>query len=105
VLCVIDPDAPDPAALAAAVRLARLYALASLERQSDAIDPRRVAQAIAAVRGELDAVRALKTQLTAIGRTAGEVSTGLDRMRENVLARVADAEVLLRVDTALAGTA
>ena len=85
VLCVIDPEAPDATTLAAAVRLARLYAIASLERKADTIDVRRVSQAVAAVRGELDAVRALKTQLTAIGRTAGEVSTGLDRMRDNVL--------------------
>jgi hypothetical protein len=48
------------------------------------------------VRAELDAVRALKTQLTSIGRAAGEVAQGLDRMREQVLARVADAEGLLQ---------
>ncbi|HUR16812.1 MAG TPA: hypothetical protein VMZ33_05980, partial [Candidatus Limnocylindrales bacterium] len=100
VLCVIDPEAPDVSTLAAALRLARLYAIASLERRADTVDVRRVSQAVAAVRGELDAVRALKTQLTAIGRTAGEVSTGLDRMRENVLSKVADAEAYLRVGAA-----
>ncbi|HUR16804.1 MAG TPA: hypothetical protein VMZ33_05940, partial [Candidatus Limnocylindrales bacterium] len=100
VLCVIDPEAPDVSTLAAALRLARLYAIASLERRADTIDVRRVSQAVAAVRGELDAVRALKTQLTAIGRTAAEVSTGLDRMRENVLSKVADAEAYLRVGAA-----
>lgn len=96
VFCVIDPDAPDAATLAAAVRLARLYALATLAERGTEIDPARVMQAVAAVRAELDAVRGLKTQLTSIGRAASEVSQGLDRMREQVLARVADAEAQLQ---------
>lgn len=96
VVCVVDPDAPDPVALSAAVRLARLYALATLDRHEAEIDAGRVLQAVAAVRAELDAVRGLKTQLTSIGRAAGEVAQGLDRMKERVLARVSDAEVQLQ---------
>jgi hypothetical protein len=96
VLCVVDPAAPDAMTLAAAVRLARLYALASLAQRETEIDATRVLQAVAAVRAELDAVRGLKTQLTSIGRAATEVSQGLERLREQVLARVADAEAQLQ---------
>jgi len=96
VLCVIDPDAPDGTTLGAAIRLARLYALASRAQRETEIDPQRVLQAVAAVRAELDAVRGLKTQLTSIGRAATEVSSGLDRLREQVLARISDAEAQLQ---------
>jgi hypothetical protein len=97
IVCVIDPDAPDVATLSAAVRLARLYALASLNGHENEIDAARVLAAVKAVRDELDAVRSLKTQLTSIGNAAADVSKGLDRVRENVLARVAEAEAQLQV--------
>ncbi len=96
VLCVIDPEAPDHGTLTAAVRLARLYALACLAHGETEVDAGRVLQAIAAVRTELDVVRGLKMQLTSIGRAAGEVSQGLERLREQVIARVADAEAQLQ---------
>jgi hypothetical protein len=97
IVCVVDPDAPDLATLSAAVRLARLHAIASLHGQERSVDATRVLAAVSAVRNELDTVRGLKTQLTSIGRTAADVAQGLDRVRENVLARVADAEALLQV--------
>ncbi len=96
VVCVIDPQAPDCGTLSAAVRLARLYALASLDHRETEVDAARVLQAVAAIRGELDVVRGLKMQLTSIGRAAGEVSQGLERLREQVIARVADAEAQLQ---------
>jgi hypothetical protein len=102
VVCVVDPDAPDVATLSAAVRLARLYALASLHGREREIDAARVLQAVAAVRNELDAIRGLKTQLTSIGRVAGEVTQGLDRVRDSVLARVVEAETELRAGLATA---
>jgi len=105
VLCVVDPEAPDAPALAAAVRLARLYAIASLAQRETDIDATRVLQAVAAVRAELDAVRGLKTQLTSIGRAATEVSQGLERLREQVLARVADAEAQLQAGSVPASPA
>jgi len=105
VLCVVDPEAPDAPALAAAVRLARLYAIASLAQRETEIDATRVLQAVAAVRAELDAVRGLKTQLTSIGRAATEVSQGLERLREQVLARVADAEAQLQAGSVPASPA
>jgi hypothetical protein len=105
VVCVIDPQAPDGGTLSAAVRLARLYALASFENRETEVDAARVLQAVAAIRGELDLVRGLKMQLTSIGRAAGEVSQGLERMREQVIARVADAEAQLQPPVAPATNA
>jgi len=92
VLCVVDPDDPDEATLSAAVRLARLYAIASLAIEAAGIDPTRVLAAIAAIKTELDRLRSLKMQLTSIAKTANEVSGGLDQLREAIVARVADAE-------------
>lgn len=96
VYCVLDPQAPDPAILDAAVRLARLYALASLRLTETEIDPQVLADALAGIRAELDLVRGLKMQLTSIGSAARDVGSGLDRLREQVLGRVAEAELQLR---------
>lgn len=98
VYCVLDPEAPDRAILEAAVRLARLLALATLREQESDIDPTVIAEALAAIRNQLDVIRGLKTQLTSIGATSHAVSVGLDRLREGIIARVAEAEELLRVD-------
>lgn len=95
VFCVVDPEAPDQATLGAAVKLARLLALASLSVDESGVDATRLMQALAAVKSELDAVRRLKVQLTSIRSTAADVSGGLDRLREQVLVRVGDAEALL----------
>jgi hypothetical protein len=96
VYCVIDPATPDASVLDAALRLARLLAIASLRDERAGIDGSAVAAALARVRSELDAVRGLKMQLTSIGRAAGEVGQGLDRLRDHVLARLAEAEAELR---------
>ena len=92
VLCVLDPESPDAAMLGAALRLARLWALASLAEHETELDATRLLQSVAAVRAELESVRALKTQLTSIGRAATEVTAGLDRMREGILGHIAEAE-------------
>ena len=94
--CVLDPDAPDRAVLEASLRLARLLALATLREQQHDVDAAAIGTAMAGIRGQLDAIRALKTQLTSIGTAAGTVSTGLDRLREGVLATVAQVEAELR---------
>lgn len=96
VFCVIDPDDPDAATLAAAVKLCRLYALATLVEDEERIDVARVLAAVAAIKAELDALRRLKVQLTSIRGAADEVTLGLDRLRDAILARVADAEAQLR---------
>lgn len=106
VYCVIDPTAPDLAVLEAALRLARLLALASLRDREVELDAAAVSSALSGIRNQLDAIRGLKMQLTAIGTAAREVHTGLERMREGVLSSVSDAEAALRMaDAAPAGRA
>ena len=97
VYCVIDPEAPDPAVLDAAVRLARLHGIATLAERELEVDTAAIGAAIIAVRSQMDTIRALKMQLTSIGTASREVNTGLDQLRQGVLAGVADVERALRV--------
>lgn len=96
VYCVIDPDAPEPATLEAAVRLARLLALASLAEREVAVDAAAIGSALTAIREQLEVVRQLKTQLTSISNATKAVWTGLDTMRSGILARVTEAESEIR---------
>jgi hypothetical protein len=92
VYCVVDPDEPDHATLHAAVRLARLLALASLRESEAEVDVNAVQEALTGIREALEAIRALKVQLTTIGGMAGQVSTGLDRIRDGIVAQILRAE-------------
>ena len=83
--------------LDAAIRLARLHGIATLAERELEVDTAAIGAAIIAVRGQMDAIRALKMHLTSIGTAARDVNTGLDRLRESVLAGVADVERALRV--------
>ena len=94
---VVDPDAPDPAYLEAAVRLARLLALVKLGERDVEVDARAIGRALAGVKEQLEAIRALKTQLTSVANVTRTVADGLDAMRAGILARVAEAEAELRV--------
>jgi hypothetical protein len=96
VYCVIDPEAPEPATLEAAIRLARLLALASLAERDVTVDATAIAMALTAIREQLDAVRQLKSQLTSISNATKSVSVGLDEMRATILARVGEAEAEIR---------
>lgn len=96
VYCVVDPDAPEPATLEAAVRLARLLALASLAEHEAEVDAVAVASALTAIREQLEVVRQLKSQLTSISNATKAVWTGLDSMRSTILARVTEAESEIR---------
>ena len=96
VYCVVDPAAPDPATLEAAVRLARLLALASLVEHEVEVDAAAIGAALTAIREQLEVVRSLKAQLTSISNATKAVWTGLDTMRSTILARVADAEAEIR---------
>ena len=64
------------------------------------MDVARVLATVAAIKTELDALRRLKVQLTSIRSTATDVTAGLDRLREAILARVTDAETQLQVGQA-----
>jgi hypothetical protein len=92
VYAVVDPADPDPATLQAAVRLARLLALASLRESEAELDVAEVQAALTGIRECLDTVRGLKTQLTSIGTTSDNISKALDKLREAVLAWIARAE-------------
>jgi hypothetical protein len=47
------------------------------------------------VREQLEAIRALKSQLTSVSNATKAVWSGLDQLRTGILARVADAEAEL----------
>ena len=96
VYCVIDPEAPEPATLEAAIRLARLLALASLAERDVTVDAAAIGSALTAIREQLEVVRQLKTQLTSISNATKAVWTGLDAMRSTILARVSEAESEIR---------
>lgn len=92
VYAVIDPLDPDPATLQAAVRLARLLALASLRESEADVDLGEVQAALTGIRETLEVVRGLKVQLTNIGTSSENVSKALDKLREAVLAWILRAE-------------
>jgi len=96
VYCVIDPDAPDAGTLEAAVRLARLLALVTLREQAVEVDASTIKQALDGVREQLELIKGLKATLTSIATSSRDVSAGLDRLRDGVIGRVAEAEAELR---------
>jgi hypothetical protein len=96
VYCVIDPEAPEPATLEAAIRLARLLALATLAEREVSVDAVAIGAALTAIREQLEVVRQLKSQLTSISTATKAVWTGLDTMRAGILARVVEAESEIR---------
>ena len=82
VYCVIDPEAPEPATLEAAVRLARLLALATLAEHEVEVDAAAIGAALTAIREQLEVVR--RAQVAAdldLERDQG----GLDRARRDAL--------------------
>ncbi len=95
VYCVVDPEAPDQATFEAAIRLARLLALVSTREHEVDVDAPAVKAALAGVREQLEAIKGLKATLTSIGNSSKDVAAGLDRMRDGVIARVAEAEAEL----------
>ena len=96
---VVDPDAPDAACLEAAIRLARLLALATLREREVDVDAAAIGRALAGVREQLDVVRAMKVQLTSVATATQAVSTSLDALRAGILTRVAEAEAELRLQS------
>ena len=96
VYCVVDPAAPDAATLEAALRLARLLAIASLREVEAEIDAEAIRAALTGVRAELEALKGIKATLTSIATSAGGLQATLDRLRDAVLARVVEAEAEIR---------
>jgi hypothetical protein len=96
VYCVVDPAAPDPAILEAALRLARLLALSSLREVEAEIDAESIRLALAGVRSELEALKGIKATLTSISSSSAGLQATLDKLRDGVIARVAEAEAEIR---------
>jgi hypothetical protein len=96
VYCVIDPADPDPTTLDAAIRLARLHAIAGLRDAASEIDGEAIRMALAAVRTELEAIKGIKATLTSIAKSTVSVQSVLEELRDSVLARIADAETEIR---------
>jgi len=96
VYAVIDPECPDPAILEAAVRFARLLAIASLREREMEVNAEAIDAALTGIREQLEQVRTLKSMLTSVVNSTKDVQTGLDRLRDAILARVAEAEAELR---------
>lgn len=96
VYCVIDPEAPEPATLEAAIRLARLLALATLAERDVTVDAAAIGAALTGIREQLELVRQMKSQLTSIASATKNVAVGLDEMRAGILTRVAEAEAEIR---------
>jgi len=92
VYAVLDPADPDPAVLQAAVRLARLLALASVRESVAELDTGAISESLRTIREALELIRALKVQLTNIGTTSVGVSNSLDKLRAVVLAAIEQAE-------------
>jgi hypothetical protein len=101
VYCVVDPADPDPSTLEAAVRLARLHAVATLRDSVNEIDSEAIRAVLTAVRAELDAIKGIKSTLTSIANSSASVQACLDRLRDAILARVAEAETELRAARSL----
>ncbi len=97
VYCVVDPAQPDHAVLEAALRLARLLALASLREVQTEVDVETIRAALLAVRAELDALKGIKSTLTSISNSASGVQQQLDRLRDAIVARLAEADTGIRI--------
>ncbi len=95
VFCALDPQAPEPATLEAALRLARLLAVSTVREAATEVEAAVVREALARISPELEALRALKTRLTTIATASNAINAGLDQMRDAILARVAEAEAAL----------
>jgi hypothetical protein len=92
VYAVVDPADPDLTTLQAAVRLARLLALASVRETEAEVDLGEVQASLTAIREALESIRGLKVQLTNIGTTSTGVSAALDKLRDAILAWITRAE-------------
>jgi hypothetical protein len=92
VYCVVDPLDPDAPTLEAAVRLARLLAVAGWRDREAAVNASAIRDVLLGIREHLEVIRAMKVQLTSIGSTAGQVTTTLDRLRTGILDQIGRAE-------------
>ena len=89
VYCVIDPADPDRATLEAAVRLARLLALASLREREAEVDAAAIGEALTGIREQLEASPGAEGPAHLDRHTAGAGGLdGLDRLRDGIVAQI-----------------
>ena len=60
------------------------------------VDADAIAAALTGIREQLEQLRGLKSTLTSVVNSTKDVQAGLDRLRDSILARVAEAEAELR---------
>ena len=103
VYCVLDPDSDGPdaegagIALVSAYRLARALALASLRNAPVQVNVPAVQAALAEITRGIGEVQGMKSSLTSIANTAGDISTRLNAMRLRILGSVKEVERQLDV--------
>ena len=95
VYCVIDPADPDPATLEAALRLARLLAIASLRDVEAEVDVEAIRAALAAVRAELEP-EGDQVDADLDLQQRRRASAGARSAPRGVIGRVAEAEAEIR---------
>jgi hypothetical protein len=71
-------------------------AFQTLHERDVEVDAAAIAKALNGVREQLETLRSLKLTLTSIGTSARDVYAGLDKLRDGIIARIADAEAELR---------
>ena len=64
------------------------------------IDADAIRSALAAIRAELESIKGMKATLTSIATSSTAVQACLDRLRDAILARVAEAETEIRLGDA-----
>jgi hypothetical protein len=92
VICELDPDDSDDAAFTAAVRLARVLALAAVRDHADVLDAVAVRRDLDGIRAQLNAIAGMKAKLTSISTATGDVRNALEALRQGVLDRVTSIE-------------
>jgi hypothetical protein len=82
--------------LEAAVKLARLLALATIADHEVEVNAAAISAALTGIREQLEATKMLKSQLTSIGNATKAVWQGLDTLKTGILNRVLEAEAEIR---------
>jgi hypothetical protein len=88
IICEFEPDDPDDTALTAAVRVARVLALAAVRDRVNVVDAAAVRRDLEGIRAQLNTIQGMKAKLTSISTTTGDVRNGLEALRQGVIDRV-----------------
>jgi hypothetical protein len=92
IICEFDPNDPGDTAFTAAVRIARVLAIAASDSHADVVDAVAVRRDLDGIRAQLNAIAGMKSKLTSISTATGDVRNALDALRQGVLDRVMSIE-------------